>query len=136
MLAKKDTDFVSAWQHLTVKKFLAVDGPKAALNLSPRISCYCLPVKHHFTKVKVLMPDNRSSSKLAFWVKKFLILGIKVYQALSHTLFFRNCRFYPSCSQYALDAVERFGIARGVKKAICRILRCSPLTDGGYDPVI
>jgi len=68
-------------------------------------------------------------------VIKLLVLGIKAYQRLSHALLFRNCRFYPSCSQYAIEAIERFGIARGMKRAIVRILRCSPLSDGGYDPV-
>ena len=68
-------------------------------------------------------------------VKKLLVLGIKAYQCLSRALLFRNCRFYPSCSQYAIEAIERFGIVNGVKKAIMRILRCSPANDGGYDPV-
>jgi len=68
-------------------------------------------------------------------IKKLLVSGIKAYQCLSRALFFRNCRFYPSCSQYAVEAIERFGIARGVTKAMARILRCSPVTDGGYDPV-
>ena len=68
-------------------------------------------------------------------VKRILVSGIKAYQRLSHALLFRNCRFYPSCSQYAIEAIERFGIARGAIKAIGRILRCSPATDGGYDPV-
>jgi uncharacterized protein len=67
--------------------------------------------------------------------KKLLISGIKAYQCLSRALLIRNCRFYPSCSQYAINALERFGIAEGLKKAACRILRCSPLTDGGHDPV-
>ena len=68
-------------------------------------------------------------------VKKLLVSGIKAYQRLSRALFFRNCRFYPSCSQYAIEAIERFGIIRGGLKATGRILRCSPVTDGGYDPV-
>jgi putative membrane protein insertion efficiency factor len=68
-------------------------------------------------------------------VKKLLVLGIKAYQCLSRAILIRNCRFYPSCSQYALEAVERYGIVIGVKKAMTRLLRCSPLTDGGYDPV-
>jgi len=68
-------------------------------------------------------------------VKELLVSGIKAYQSLSRVLFFRNCRFHPSCSQYALEAVERYGIVRGLWKAAGRILRCSPATDGGYDPV-
>jgi putative membrane protein insertion efficiency factor len=67
--------------------------------------------------------------------KKLLVSGIKAYQCLSRALFPRNCRFYPSCSQYAIEAVERFGVVKGVIKAAGRILRCSPLTDGGHDPV-
>ena len=68
-------------------------------------------------------------------IKGFLVSGIKAYQCLSRALHFRNCRFYPSCSQYAIESIERFGAARGLIKAIWRILRCSPATDGGYDPV-
>ena len=67
--------------------------------------------------------------------KQILVSGIKAYQCLSRALLFKNCRFYPSCSQYAIEAIERYGIANGVKKATFRILRCSPATHGGYDPV-
>jgi hypothetical protein len=68
-------------------------------------------------------------------VKKLLVSGIKAYQCLSRACLFRNCRFYPSCSQYAIEAIERFGAAKGIIKAACRILRCSPATNGGDDPV-
>ena len=68
-------------------------------------------------------------------VKKLLVSGIKAYQCLSRALFFRNCRFYPPCSQYAIEAIDRFGVVKVLKKTTGRILRCSPLTDGGYDPV-
>ena len=45
------------------------------------------------------------------------------------------CRFYPTCSQYALDAIDKYGTLKGVFLAIKRILRCNPFNEGGYDPV-
>lgn len=45
------------------------------------------------------------------------------------------CKFYPTCSEYALTAIERFGVIRGSLLTIWRLIRCSPLTAGGYDPV-
>jgi hypothetical protein len=45
-----------------------------------------------------------------------------------------QCRFHPSCSQYALDALAAHGLWRGVAKALWRVLRCHPLHPGGYDP--
>jgi putative membrane protein insertion efficiency factor len=67
---------------------------------------------------------------------KFLLIGlIRVYRFLISPLFPPSCRFQPTCSQYALDAVEKFGAIRGSWMAIKRILRCHPFHPGGYDPV-
>jgi len=82
-----------------------------------------------------MKPKAEILKKLGQLVIKILISGIKAYQCLSRALLLKNCRFYPSCSQYAIDAIECYGILRGIKKATCRLLRCSPATDGGYDPV-
>jgi len=46
----------------------------------------------------------------------------------------RTCRFYPTCSQYALDSVEKYGLFRGIVKLGARIIKCSPFFKGGYDP--
>ena len=50
-------------------------------------------------------------------------------------LFPDSCRFYPSCSQYAIEAIGKFGAIKGMALAMYRILRCNPFCRGGYDPV-
>ena len=68
-------------------------------------------------------------------MKSLLIALIRAYRLLISPLFPPSCRFQPTCSQYALDAVERFGAIQGSWMAIKRILRCHPFHPGGYDPV-
>lgn len=68
-------------------------------------------------------------------MKIILIWLIQGYRSFISPLFPPSCRFQPTCSQYALEAVEKFGIWRGSLLAIRRILRCHPWHPGGYDPV-
>jgi len=58
-----------------------------------------------------------------------------VYRRRFSPLFPARCRFYPSCSTYAEEAVRKYGLLRGGLKAAWRVLRCNPLSPGGYDPV-
>lgn len=60
---------------------------------------------------------------------------IRAYQLTVSPLLGARCRFYPSCSHYALEAIERHGVARGSWLAMRRLARCHPLCHGGYDPV-
>ena len=64
-----------------------------------------------------------------------LLMAIRVYQLLLSPLFAGHCRFMPSCSHYAAEAVRRHGALRGSWLALCRIARCHPLARAGYDPV-
>ncbi len=67
---------------------------------------------------------------------KSLLLGlIAVYRYVISPLLGRNCRFMPSCSEYASEAIHRHGSVRGGWLALRRVLRCHPWNPGGYDPV-
>ncbi len=68
-------------------------------------------------------------------MKAVLVALIRGYQYLLRPLLGANCRFYPSCSDYAREAVERHGALKGAWLAICRIGRCHPYHPGGFDPV-
>lgn len=68
-------------------------------------------------------------------IRSLLIVGVKGYQTVLSPLLPRRCKYYPSCSQYAIDAVREFGAARGLVLAVWRLLRCNPLSYGGFDPV-
>lgn len=68
-------------------------------------------------------------------MKKLALKFIKFYQRKISPLFPPRCRYYPTCSQYALIAIDRFGMFRGGLLAVWRLLRCNPLFPGGVDLV-
>jgi putative membrane protein insertion efficiency factor len=69
------------------------------------------------------------------FMRKVVCFPIKLYQYALSPCFKPCCRFYPSCSQYALQSIEHHGISKGIWFAVRRILRCHPWSVGGYDPV-
>lgn len=69
-------------------------------------------------------------------MKKILLGTVKFYRKnISPYMGHGKCKYYPTCSQYALDAVEKYGSFKGTYLASKRFLRCNPLSKGGYDPV-
>lgn len=68
-------------------------------------------------------------------VKKLLINIIKFYQKYISGLKSTKCPYFPSCSQYGLEAIEKYGALKGSILAAWRIIRCNPFSKGGYDPV-
>jgi len=68
-------------------------------------------------------------------VKHLLLLMIRFYQRFISPLFPASCRFYPTCSSYAFEAVSRFGFIKGGWLSLKRIFRCQPFCKGGIDPV-
>ncbi|MCX8068940.1 MAG: membrane protein insertion efficiency factor YidD [Thermodesulfovibrionales bacterium] len=69
-------------------------------------------------------------------MKKIAIFCIKTYRYLLSPLIPQSCRFTPTCSEYSISAIDKFGFIRGTILSIKRILRCNPLSKGGYDPVM
>jgi putative membrane protein insertion efficiency factor len=68
-------------------------------------------------------------------VRTAATLPIRIYQRLLSPLLGSRCKYYPSCSEYAAQAIQRFGILRGLILAGWRLLRCNPWSHGGFDPV-
>jgi putative membrane protein insertion efficiency factor len=80
----------------------------------------------------IYAPDTSTRA----WLARRLALGvIRGYQILISPLFAGSCRFLPSCSAYAAEAVDRHGALKGGFLALRRLARCHPLCAGGYDPV-
>jgi len=68
-------------------------------------------------------------------IARILIAPIRLYQRFISPLIPPRCKYYPSCSQYAVEAIHVHGPLRGLGLAVWRLLRCNPLSDGGLDPV-
>jgi uncharacterized protein len=67
--------------------------------------------------------------------RRIVIAPIRVYQRFISPAFPRRCKYEPTCSLYAVQAIRRFGILRGLVLAGWRLLRCNPFSHGGFDPV-
>ena len=69
-------------------------------------------------------------------MKRIVLTLLRAYKWLVSPLFGPACRYVPSCSEYAMDAVARYGVLKGGLKAAWRLARCHPLAKGGFDPVV
>ena len=68
-------------------------------------------------------------------LNKFLIIIVKLYRKYISPVKPPTCRFYPTCSEYSLQALEKYGAKKGSYLSIKRILKCHPFNSGGYDPL-
>jgi putative membrane protein insertion efficiency factor len=78
---------------------------------------------------------SASISFVAALPARLTVASIRLYQLTLSRLFGSRCRFHPSCSQYTLEAVSRYGFWRGWGLGLRRLFRCHPFHDGGFDPV-
>jgi putative membrane protein insertion efficiency factor len=69
-------------------------------------------------------------------MKKVVVALLRGYKWVLSPWLPAACRYVPSCSEYAVEAVEHYGVLRGGVRAACRVLRCHPFARGGYDPVL
>ncbi len=84
-----------------------------------------------------MVVDQRRRSVWAWcgeWISWWLILGVKMYQAMLSPLLGGHCRFQPTCSQYFIEAVRKYGPWRGAWRGLKRIARCHPFGSSGHDP--
>ena len=85
---------------------------------------------------KKIQTRNRYNKKEAVQMKRILISMIRFYRKyLSGMKGYSTCKYYPTCSQYGLEAIEKYGALKGGALTLWRILRCNPFSKGGYDPV-
>jgi uncharacterized protein len=68
-------------------------------------------------------------------MKQLLVVLIRIYQKLISPLKGQTCRFYPTCSEYSVQALQKYGFIKGSWKSIIRILKCHPFHPGGHDPI-
>lgn len=81
------------------------------------------------------MPALSLTSKLARAPRAGVLLALAFYKQAISPWLPSACRFHPTCSEYMMQAVERYGALRGVWMGLGRLLRCHPLAEGGHDPV-
>jgi putative membrane protein insertion efficiency factor len=78
------------------------------------------------------MPGNRAS---VYPMQRAIVTMLRGYKQFVSPLLPSACRFYPTCSEYMMEAVEKYGVPRGIWMGMRRIGRCHPFHAGGYDPV-
>ncbi len=68
-------------------------------------------------------------------MRRIFLIAIRAYQVLLSPIVGTGCRFYPTCSAYAYEAIEKYGVLKGIRLGLRRLLRCHPFHEGGVDPV-
>ena len=86
------------------------------------------------TRKELGIPKSSASIEMLS-LRDLLTLSLAAYHKFLSPLMPRACRFYPTCSEYALESIQKYGILKGISLGVLRISRCHPWNPGGYDPV-
>lgn len=78
---------------------------------------------------------NRTPAGIGRIVSHLVIFAVRVYQNTLGLVFPPSCRFYPSCSEYAIEALKKFGLIKGGWLSVKRLSKCHPFNPGGFDPI-
>jgi len=73
--------------------------------------------------------------KISELISRPLVWAVRLYQIALSPLLSPNCRYYPTCSEYSIEALKKYGLLKGILLAFKRIIRCHPGMPGGFDPV-
>ena len=79
---------------------------------------------------------GRLKCEMRHFAQRVALQLLRAYKWAISPMFPPSCRYTPTCSEYAMESIERYGVARGALKAAARLLRCHPFVQGGYDPVV
>jgi uncharacterized protein len=82
------------------------------------------------------MANKENGTRVRHFAQLVVIGVLRAYKWAISPMLLPSCRYVPPCSEYAMEAVERFGVLRGGWMACARVLRCHPFVRGGYDPVV
>lgn len=98
-------------------------------------SGFFAPLRMTMGPIFTLSLKGRVGRGQLFKPNQIFILAIRIYQNSLALIFPRSCRFYPSCSEYGILALRKFGLFKGMWLIIKRISKCHPWHSGGYDPI-
>ncbi len=98
-------------------------------------SCKTNIYSRNSDETKLDQRSDESKSSFSVWLSKMIISTIRLYQKGRSPISMGRCRFTPTCSQYAIEAISRYGPLGGGARSVWRIVRCNPFNKGGYDPL-
>ena len=143
---KEEVNLYSRWKRSNENKILEEYAgepiekvPEEYRDKISRLREFGLGIKEKSTYEEVIKfletHNGKIMKRIGSFFKRLMILAIRFYQKFISPLFPPTCRFYPTCSTYFIQALEKYGVCKGSYLGMKRILKCHPWHEGGYDPL-